>query len=120
MFEGPNLVRRAQVNEGKPSVINCPASGSPPPAITWLKDGLPLFPTARFVFLDAGRQLQISNTQPDDRGRYTCIATNTVGTADLETALDVVSPPQINGEKVEKVEVIETHRVDLNCEVSIG
>ncbi|ETN79238.1 immunoglobulin I-set domain protein [Necator americanus] len=34
-FEGPNLVRRVQVNAGKPSILTCPATGSPLPAITW-------------------------------------------------------------------------------------
>uniref|UniRef100_A0A1I7X4M9 Hemicentin-1 n=1 Tax=Heterorhabditis bacteriophora TaxID=37862 RepID=A0A1I7X4M9_HETBA len=117
-FEGPNLVRRVQVNAGKPSVLNCPAGGSPPPAITWLKDGKTMFPSARHVFLDGGRQLQISNTQSDDKARYTCIATNAVGSDDLETSLNVVSVPIILGEKHEKLEVIENFRQDLICELN--
>ncbi|KIH63600.1 immunoglobulin I-set domain protein, partial [Ancylostoma duodenale] len=68
-FEGPNLVRRVQVNAGKPSILNCPATGSPLPAITWLRDGQTLLPSARHVFLDGGRQLQISNSQLEDKAR---------------------------------------------------
>ncbi|EYB86265.1 hypothetical protein Y032_0282g1277 [Ancylostoma ceylanicum] len=115
-FEGPNLVRRVQVNAGKPSILNCPATGSPLPAITWLRDGQTLLPSARHVFLDGGRQLQISNSQLEDKARYTCIATNAVGSDDLETSLEVVAIPVILGSKHEKLEVIENFRQDLICD----
>uniref|UniRef100_A0A0K0DQ11 Ig-like domain-containing protein n=1 Tax=Angiostrongylus cantonensis TaxID=6313 RepID=A0A0K0DQ11_ANGCA len=106
-FEGPNLVRRVQVNAGRPSILNCPATGSPTPDITWfkydpvlflslkkpgntapktsndasmcivlplgapsrLRDGQTLSPSSRHVFLDGGRQLQISHTQLEDKAR---------------------------------------------------
>ncbi|KAK6759923.1 hypothetical protein RB195_021467 [Necator americanus] len=116
-FEGPNLVRRVQVNAGKPSILTCPATGSPLPAITWLRDGQTLLPSPRHVFLDGGRQLQISNSQLEDKARYTCIATNAVGSDDLETSLDVVSIPAILGDKHEKLEVIENFRQDLICDL---
>ncbi|CAI4229355.1 unnamed protein product [Auanema sp. JU1783] len=117
-FIGPNIMNRHMVNEGKPAVINCPAVGSPAPEITWLRDGEPLQPSSRFVLLDGGRQLQISNTQADDKGGYTCIATNIVGTADLETSLEVVPTPHIQGDKFEKIEVIEKNRQELHCELN--
>uniref|UniRef100_A0A0K0DQ12 Ig-like domain-containing protein n=1 Tax=Angiostrongylus cantonensis TaxID=6313 RepID=A0A0K0DQ12_ANGCA len=50
--------------------------------------------------------------------RYTCIATNAVGSDDLETSLDVVSVPVILGNKYEKREVIENFREDLTCELN--
>ncbi|WKY14387.1 hypothetical protein Q1695_000159 [Nippostrongylus brasiliensis] len=115
-FDGPNLVRRVQVNAGKVSVLNCPVSGSPPPVITWLRDGQTLSPSPRFVFVDEGKQLQISNTQTSDKARYTCIATNAVGSDDLETILEVISVPSILGKKHEKLDVIENSREDLLCE----
>ncbi|CAJ0583273.1 unnamed protein product, partial [Mesorhabditis spiculigera] len=116
-FDGPNIVRRVQTNEGRPSVLNCPASGSPAPNITWLRDGITLVPGPRYVILDNGRQLQISHTQAEDRARYTCIATNSVGSDDLETTLDVVSIPKISGDAHEVLEVIENERQDLHCNV---
>ncbi|CAJ0933934.1 unnamed protein product, partial [Mesorhabditis belari] len=117
-FDGPNLVRRVQTNEGRPSILTCPSSGSPPPTITWLKDGVTLAAGPRHVFLDNGRQLQISNTQVEDRARYTCIATNSVGSDDLETSLDVVSIPKISGEAHQILEVVENDRQDLHCDVN--
>ncbi|CAD6189244.1 unnamed protein product [Caenorhabditis auriculariae] len=117
-FEDPNLVRKVQTIAGKTSIFNCPASGSPQPTITWIRDGETLSATGRHVFLDGGRQLQISNTETSDKGRYTCIATNSVGSDDLETTLDVIAPPVIEGQPTEVVEVFENSRHDLLCEVN--
>ncbi|VDK25411.1 unnamed protein product [Anisakis simplex] len=64
--------------------------GSPEPSIAWLKNGQPFVPDSRHVFLNGGRQLQIGNTTISDDARYTCIATNDIGLADLETYLQVI------------------------------
>lgn len=66
---------------------------------------------------DEGRQLQISNTEGSDQGRYTCIATNSVGSDDLENTLDVVIPPEINGDLKETIMVTEGFSAELLCEV---
>ncbi|KJH48748.1 immunoglobulin I-set domain protein [Dictyocaulus viviparus] len=50
--------------------------------------------------------------------RYTCIATNAVGSDDLETTLDVVSIPVLLGNKYEKREVIESFKAVLTCELN--
>lgn len=52
--------------------------------------------------------------------RYTCIATNAVGSDDLETSLEVVAIPVILGNKHEKLEVIENFRQDLICDVGVS
>ena len=82
-----------------------------------LRDGKPLTASSRHIFLDGGKQLQISNTQAADKARYTCIASNAVGSDDLETELNVISPPVISGDMHQKLEVIEGQRIALECEV---
>lgn len=71
------------------------------------------------MFFDAGRQLQISKTEGSDQGRYTCIATNSVGSDDLENTLEVIIPPVIDGERREAVAVIEGFSSELFCDVRI-
>ncbi|CAI5454959.1 unnamed protein product [Caenorhabditis angaria] len=115
-FDEPNVVRRILTNAGKPSVLNCPANGSPPPTITWLKDGIGLEENERYVLFDGGRQLQISSTQGDDQGRYTCIATNSEGSDDLENTLDVIVPPVIQGPPHENISVIDGFAAELICD----
>uniref|UniRef100_A0A1I7TZZ9 Hemicentin-1 n=1 Tax=Caenorhabditis tropicalis TaxID=1561998 RepID=A0A1I7TZZ9_9PELO len=115
-FDEPNIVRRITVNAGRHTTLYCPAKGSPTPIITWLKDGNPIGQSNRYSMLDGGKQLQISNTEGNDQGRYTCIATNSVGSDDLENTLEVIVPPEIQGEPREAVDIIEGDSSDLNCE----
>ncbi|ULT80160.1 hypothetical protein L3Y34_010619 [Caenorhabditis briggsae] len=115
-FDEPNIVRRISVNAGRHTILSCPAKGSPIPTITWLKDGRAIEPNDRYVYLDSGKLLQISDVEGGDQGRYTCIATNSVGSDDLENTLDVVIPPVIDGEPKETISIIEGFPKDLLCE----
>ncbi|VDK37691.1 unnamed protein product, partial [Gongylonema pulchrum] len=110
--------RRVQVNVGRTAVISCPAFGSPEPSISWLKNGQPLITDNRHALLNGGRQLEISDTSADDDARYTCIATNDIGLADLETYLQVVGAPVISGGKQEMIEVLVNEPKDLICDAS--
>lgn len=77
----------------RPLSINCPASGNPPPVITWYKDGIEIAtgynPGIRI--LSNGRRLEISNADVSDKGRYTCVAKNPAGSIDREYILNVWS-----------------------------
>uniref|UniRef100_A0A915PVG6 Ig-like domain-containing protein n=1 Tax=Setaria digitata TaxID=48799 RepID=A0A915PVG6_9BILA len=117
-IEGPNILHRVQVNVGRTAVINCPAFGSPEPSISWLKNGQPMVTDSRHAILNGGRQLEISNTSVNDDARYTCIATNDIGLADLETYLQVIGGPLIAGDKQEITEVFVNEPKDLLCDVS--
>ncbi|GMT31155.1 hypothetical protein PFISCL1PPCAC_22452 [Pristionchus fissidentatus] len=117
-FSGPNLVRQQRINAGKPTILTCPATGSPPPSITWLRDGQTITASPRHIFTDGGRQLTIADTQKTDQARYTCIATNPVGSDDLETTLEVINVPTIVGPPHEKQEVVVNNGIDLFCEVN--
>lgn len=69
IIEGPNILQRMQINSGRTSVINCPASGSPEPSLAWLKNGQSLVLDDRHLLLNGGRVLQIINTSAEDDAR---------------------------------------------------
>lgn len=70
--------------------LQCQADGSPPPSVTWYKDGQPLGESVRQRVVSSG-SLQIAFIQPSDTGRYTCTAANAAGTVSLEMSLTVQS-----------------------------
>lgn len=70
--------------------LQCQAAGSPPPSITWYKDGQLLSDSVRQRVLSSGF-LQIAFVQPSDAGRYTCTAANPAGTDSLDMTLTVHS-----------------------------
>lgn len=119
--------------------LQCQADGSPPPSVTWHKDGQPLRESVRQRVLSSG-SLQMAFIQPSDTGRYTCSAANAAGTVSLEMSLTVQSkfkrvrkrchpslvvlsyslvvtfavPPSIRGGEQE-VTVVENNQVQLQC-----
>lgn len=82
--------------KNEPASLNCKAEGTPPPVITWYKDGKIVEttrdnPTSHRMLLDNGqlfflRVIHTKNNQPDI-GEYYCNATNIHGSAISQTAL---------------------------------
>lgn len=70
--------------------LQCQAEGSPPPAVTWHKDGQSLGESVHQRVVSSG-SLQIAFIQPSDSGRYTCTAANAAGTVSFEMSLNVQS-----------------------------
>jgi len=72
-----------------PGAINlaCISQGRPAPAIIWLRDGVPLVEeergkvevTVRTVAETTESRLRVDPTGYEDRGNYSCIATNVAG-----------------------------------------
>ena len=58
------------VNETKPVVLSCDASGFPEPSFTWTKDGQEV---------SQSEQLNIQKSNRSDTGMYVCTASNGVG-----------------------------------------
>ncbi|MEQ2195057.1 hypothetical protein XENOCAPTIV_006849 [Xenoophorus captivus] len=69
-------------------VVLCQAEGSPPPSITWHKDGQLLSDSVRQRLLSSG-SLQMAFVQKSDAGQYTCTAANPAGTDSLDMRLTV-------------------------------
>lgn len=60
--------------------LQCKATGSPPPRITWLKGDQPLIVTERHHFTSGNQLLIVRNVVLEDAGKYTCEMSNTLGT----------------------------------------
>nr|CAD7588585.1 unnamed protein product [Timema genevievae] len=59
--------------------LRCVADGSPPPAITWYKDGQPLTAGGRVTIAPGGYQMRVQHAKESDSGLYVCRAQNSVG-----------------------------------------
>ncbi|NXX50442.1 HMCN1 protein, partial [Tricholaema leucomelas] len=113
-----DLPEEVTVLINKAAAMDCAASGSPSPSITWHKDGHLLAEDDRHTFLSNGRRLQILNSQITDTGRYICIAENTAGSAKKYFNLNVHVPPSIVGANPENLTVVVNHFISLSCEVT--
>uniref|UniRef100_A0A7N8XSG1 Ig-like domain-containing protein n=1 Tax=Mastacembelus armatus TaxID=205130 RepID=A0A7N8XSG1_9TELE len=69
---------------GQTVKLTCKVTGSPKPAISWLKDGLPLEDDPRHI-ITADRTgtccLILDSLTAEDSGQYTCYATSPMGSA---------------------------------------
>ena len=75
------------------AIVTCEAQGTPPPAVSWQRNGHLL--KSRGTVRQEGDQLIIEDASREDGGTYVCLAQNTAGTALLEVAISVLVPPQI-------------------------
>ncbi|XP_044528060.1 hemicentin-1 [Gracilinanus agilis] len=98
-----------------PIQLECEASGTPLPAITWYKDNHPLSSSAGATFLKRGQIIEIDSAQIADTGIYKCVAINMAGTAELFYSLQVHVPPSISGSN-DMISVVVNNLVRLECE----
>ncbi|GAA6099393.1 hemicentin-1 isoform X2 [Tachysurus ichikawai] len=97
--------------------LQCKATGSPVPAMTWYKDNRPLTGAAGVSILNRGQVLEIERAQVSDAGLYKCVAVNVAGTAELTLGLQVYVPPSISS-KGGMVTVVVNDPIRLECEAS--
>ncbi|XP_069465362.1 hemicentin-2 isoform X1 [Ambystoma mexicanum] len=91
---------------GQPVTIECTASGSPAPSLSWWKDGSPL--------LRAGGRLHIAAVGVMDEGVYSCVATNPAGESAWDLTMKVLVPANIESTEVNQT-VLENHPVSFQC-----
>ncbi|KAM6170210.1 hemicentin-2 [Rhynchocyon petersi] len=115
-----NETSETAVLKDHPVRFLCEARGVPTPDITWFKDGNPLPNTTKAVYTRGGRQLQMGKAQGSDAGVYTCKASNTMGTAEKATRLEVYVPPTIKGADggPHLVKAVAGRPLVLECEAS--
>ncbi|XP_055547044.1 tyrosine-protein phosphatase Lar isoform X2 [Wyeomyia smithii] len=65
---------------GHTAVMQCKATGAPPPKIYWIKDMKRVDMTNPRYSINSEGSLQIDNSEESDMGRYECVAENSVGT----------------------------------------
>ncbi|XP_063154493.1 hemicentin-1 [Candoia aspera] len=119
-IEGPD---QEWINEtiSNPVTLTCDATGIPPPAITWLKNGKPLenSATLELHILSGGSKLQIARPHYSDNGNYSCIASNVEGKAQKFYVLSVQIPPDIVGSEMpSEVSGILGENIQLSCKAS--
>lgn len=53
--------------------------GTPPPTVTWMKDGQPVAGGDGILLTEQGRRLRIPKAEVAHAGRYACLVANAVG-----------------------------------------
>ncbi|XP_072928437.1 leucine-rich repeats and immunoglobulin-like domains protein 1 isoform X1 [Hemitrygon akajei] len=93
VLETPSLIYPLEdqtVVIGETIALQCMASGSPSPRITWLKGDEPLVVTKRHHFTPGNQLLIIRNVVSDDGGKYTCEMSNPLGTERAHSQLSIL------------------------------
>ncbi|XP_050307967.1 tyrosine-protein phosphatase Lar isoform X3 [Anthonomus grandis grandis] len=126
----PQITESPQNNKvveiGHNTMLNCAATGNPPPKITWLKNMLPLniSNNPRYsIREDKPGALQIKNSEEKDHGKYECVAENSIGTDYSKFALLYVKvrrvPPSFSRPPPPLSEVKLGDDLNLTC-VAVG
>ncbi|OXB56883.1 hypothetical protein ASZ78_013391 [Callipepla squamata] len=76
------------IEAGATAMLNCQASGEPPPAIKWSRQGHPLVSDDRVTVLSNG-SLHISAARKEDTSEYECVARNLMGSVLVRVPLTV-------------------------------
>eukprot|EP00112_Aurelia_sp_Birch-Aquarium-sp1_P014337 Seg3086.3 transcript_id=Seg3086.3/GoldUCD/mRNA.D3Y31 product=Ficolin-2 protein_id=Seg3086.3/GoldUCD/D3Y31 len=102
-IEKPRIISKWQLVVSKPELTNftlhCAAQGNPQPKLRWEFHGRKTDSRYMYPLNDA---LEIKTIQQKDAGSIKCIAENILGTAEIETRLNVLTKPRIKfiGRKV--------------------
>ncbi|XP_049771254.1 protein sax-3-like [Schistocerca cancellata] len=95
----PPVIALGPANQTLPvqsvALLPCRAAGSPPPVITWYRDGAPVLPGPR-VNVSASGTLQINDLEKRDSGLYTCVASSRSGKATWSASLRLELPTNPN------------------------
>ncbi|XP_049752935.1 hemicentin-2 isoform X2 [Elephas maximus indicus] len=86
-----------------PLTLLCEATGIPPPEVRWFRGEEPISPGEDTYLLAGGWMLKITQAQEQDRGLYSCLASNEAGEAQRNFSVEVLVPPSIEKEDLEEV-----------------
>ncbi|XP_072199268.1 hemicentin-1 isoform X3 [Excalfactoria chinensis] len=101
-----------------PLELECLATGTPSPTITWLKGGQPIEEETRHKILLNGQKFLISQAQVSDTGHYKCVAVNIAGEHEREFVVTVHVPPTIKSAGASERAVVLHKPVTLQCIVN--
>ncbi|XP_067314698.1 immunoglobulin-like and fibronectin type III domain-containing protein 1 [Pseudorasbora parva] len=85
------------VRSGYSMRIKIDYEASPPPDITWLKNGEPVSPWNKIIHSDGTCTLVIPSSKYDDSGVYTIVAKNSMGQASFDIEVRVTDEPKPPG-----------------------
>lgn len=80
------------IPEGRDAILSCTCNGTPPPNMTWQKDGKILTPDKEYrIDISGGHsKLYITNATKADEGWYQCTAINSAGSTITRTKVTVL------------------------------
>ncbi|XP_041933918.1 neuronal cell adhesion molecule a isoform X7 [Alosa sapidissima] len=105
-----------QVITNNLALLHCASFGSPIPTITWFKDGQTSILNGDPYVLHTNGTLEIHVAQPLHSGKYTCIATNYLGSKENHVYLEVKEPTRILKQPEYKV-VQRDRKAVFECKV---
>ncbi|TSL47575.1 Hemicentin-1 [Bagarius yarrelli] len=116
--QGGALLSNVSVVINQPAILTCDVTGTPPPVITWFKDGVPVLDGSNLQILQRGKQLRLIKAVAADAGRYSCKAVNVAGSTEKAVHLEVLVPPSIigNGGSHDLYAVLN-QEISLECKV---
>ncbi|PAA59987.1 hypothetical protein BOX15_Mlig017207g2 [Macrostomum lignano] len=88
-----NLVYDMRGRVDKPAVVECPVRGTPPIAITWKRNRMPLNESARIRIENNGQRVTILRSEVSDTAEYSCTAENRFGRISRSFNLMIMVPP---------------------------
>ncbi|XP_032334547.1 hemicentin-2 isoform X3 [Camelus ferus] len=99
-----------------PLTLLCEATGIPPPGVRWFRGEEPISAGEDTYLLAGGWMLKMTQAQEQDRGLYSCLASNEAGEARRNFSVEVLVPPSIENEDVEEaIKVPEGQTALLTC-----
>ncbi|XP_071802833.1 hemicentin-1-like isoform X2 [Asterias amurensis] len=110
ILESPN---EYTVKMRYPVTLLCPVVGTPPPEISWLKNGQPLDDFR--VYQTQEGSLRIASTVRDDDAIFTCVAQNNAGRSYKDIRLIINVPPIDMTVGPDDYDVFLDSRVSLPC-----
>ncbi|XP_008185071.1 LOW QUALITY PROTEIN: peroxidasin [Acyrthosiphon pisum] len=81
--------RDITVKTGSTVELQCLVEGYPKPVVTWFKDGRSITPGPRTSFHNERTTLRVEHAKEGDRGMFTCLAQNLVGSAESNIEIKV-------------------------------
>ncbi|XP_043256636.1 tyrosine-protein kinase-like otk [Colletes gigas] len=98
---------------GSTSKVPCKSQGATNPMVKWIKEGVgEEFPKH---VQDINGTLHFNGVLEGDKGRYTCIASNTQGSINHTINIDVIIAPKFTVQPQNPTEAIEGYPVMLHC-----
>lgn len=99
---------------GTTKKLHCKAHGASPPVVKWIKEGSPEgeFPSH---ISDVNGTLHFSKVQAEDKGKYTCIASNYQGIINATIDVDVVVSPKFTVLPQNPTYVSESEPILMDC-----
>ncbi|XP_076984267.1 hemicentin-2 [Tamandua tetradactyla] len=99
-----------------PFTLLCEATGLPPPVVRWFRGEEPIGPGEHSYLLAGGWMLRMTQVQEQDRGLYSCLASNEAGEVRRNFSVEVLVPPSIENDDLEEVmKVPEGQTANLTC-----